>query len=115
MAEEEPGAVFDNWTSETGRHELIGAAILVRTEEPRAAVESARQERTRTGLKCRWSEREPELTVIVVAATSCHDVDHAARGAAKLGLEAGTLNLNILNELERDIVIGVQSAGAEVG
>ena len=51
----------------------------------------------------------------VIAAALRNNVNHATCGATVLSLEARRLDLNILNELERDVVVSVQRARPEVG
>ena len=88
VADEEPCAVADDWTAESRCPELVRTTVPVRPEEPGAAIKSTGQEMTRTSLKCRWSPRQPELTVIFVGATLRHNVDNATSCATKLSLEA---------------------------
>ena len=51
----------------------------------------------------------------LIATAFGYDVNHAAGRTTILGLEAIGLNLDFLYELERNVVIGVQVAGAEIG
>src|SRR4029079_18699656 len=63
---------------------------------------------TRTSIEFGNAESHAEFAMEIVRTTLGNTTDHAAGGATEFGFESAGLHLNLLQRLERNIIVGVQ-------
>ena len=62
------------------------------------------QERARVAIEFRHFELHAELAVKIIAAATCNHTDHAAGRTAVYRIETARFNLDLLNQLSRNVV-----------